>query len=140
MMEAIQHLRHKGHEITDEEAEGVTAAILLATTWGMDRFPNGTGTRAHSRSLHPKPSPAPNLWERMNRHFNWRPGRCHPYFQATCTPNAFSTSWYPANLDMDRLDYLRRDSFLIRCHRGQHWFGPIIKMLNVVQRQTGGGG
>jgi len=128
MMEAIQHLKHKGHEITDEEAEGVTAAILLHD------LGHGPFSHALEHVLIPEVSHEAislRLMERMNRHFNGRLDVAIRIFKDEY-PKRFLHQLVSGNLDMDRLDYLRRDSFFTGVTEGNIGSARIIKMLNVV--------
>ncbi len=128
MMEAIQHLRHKGHPITDEEAEGVTAAILLHD------LGHGPFSHALEHVLIPEVSHETIsllLMERMNLHFNGRLDVAISIFTDTY-PKRFLHQLVSGNLDMDRLDYLRRDSFFTGVTEGNIGSARIIKMLNVL--------
>lgn len=128
MMEAIQHLKNKGHAITDEEAEGVTAAILLHD------LGHGPFSHALEHVLIPEVSHEAIsllLMERMNRHFNGRLDVAIRIFKDEY-PKRFLHQLVSGNLDMDRLDYLRRDSFFTGVTEGNIGSARIIKMLNVV--------
>lgn len=128
MMEAVQHLRNKGHDITDEEAEGVIAAILLHD------LGHGPFSHALEHVLIPQVSHETIsllLMERMNRQFNGRLELAIRIFKDEY-PKRFLHQLVSGNLDMDRLDYLRRDSFFTGVTEGNIGSARIIKMLNVV--------
>lgn len=128
MMEAVQHLRHKGHVITPEEAEGVTAAILLHD------LGHGPFSHALEHVLVPEVSHETislQLMERMNHQFNGRLDVAISIFTDEY-PKRFLHQLVSGNLDMDRLDYLRRDSFFTGVTEGNIGSARIIKMLNVV--------
>ncbi|MDD2256258.1 MAG: HD domain-containing protein [Bacteroidales bacterium] len=127
MMEAVQHLRMKGHDITEEESEGVIAAILLHDI-GHGPFSH---VLEHSiiQGVHHE-SISILLMERMNRDFGGRLETAIRIFKDEY-PKKFLHQLVSGNLDMDRLDYLRRDSFFTGVTEGNIGSARIIKMLNV---------
>ncbi|NLT03725.1 MAG: HD domain-containing protein [Bacteroidales bacterium] len=128
MMEAVQHLKNKGHQITTEEAEGVIAAILLHD------LGHGPFSHALEHVLIPEVSHETIsllLMERMNHQFNGRLDVAISIFKDEY-PKRFLHQLVSGNLDMDRLDYLRRDSFFTGVSEGNIGSARIIKMLNVV--------
>jgi len=127
MMEAIQHLRSKGNDITDEEAEGVTAAILLHDI-GHGPFSHVLeDTLIHGVS-HEDISLM--MMQRMNLEFGGKLDLSIRIFKDEY-PKKFLHQLVSGNLDMDRLDYLRRDSFFTGVTEGNIGSARIIKMLNV---------
>jgi len=128
MMEAVQHLRNKGHDITNEEAEGVIAAILLHDL-GHGPFSHALehvlieGVSHEAISL--------LLMQRMNQEFKGKLDIAISIFKDEY-PKRFLHQLVSGNLDMDRLDYLRRDSFFTGVTEGNIGSARIIKMLNVV--------
>lgn len=127
MNEAIAQLRMKGNEISDEEAEGVLSAILLHDI--------GHGPFSHVlehtliRNMHHE-SISLMMMEEMNRHFDGRLDIALQIFQDHY-PQHFLHQLVSGQLDMDRLDYLRRDSFFTGVVEGNIGSARIIKMLNV---------
>lgn len=128
MMEAVQHLRNKGNVITDEEAEAVIAAILMHDL-GHGPFSHALehvlikGVSHESISL--------LLMQRMNEEMNGKLDLAIRIFKDEY-PKRFLRQLVSGNLDMDRLDYLRRDSFFTGVTEGNIGSARIIKMLNVV--------
>lgn len=127
MDEAIAHLKAKGLEITPEEAEAVTAAILLHDI-GHGPFSHVLehsliqGLEHETISL--------RLMERMNLQFHGRLSLAIQIFKDTYSKK-FLHQLVSGNLDMDRLDYLRRDSFYTGVVEGSVGSDRILKMLNV---------
>ena len=103
MSEAIQHLTAKGNFIFDSEAEAVEAAILLHALL---------------------------LMERINREMNGQLTLAIRIFKDEY-PKRFLHQLVSGQLDMDRLDYLRRDSFYTGVTEGNIGSARIIKMLDV---------
>ncbi len=124
---AIGVLRSKGINITDDEAEGVTLAILLHDI--------GHGPFSHSleqiivRNM-PHEELSRLLIAEMNRHFQGRLGTAYQIFTNNY-PKKFLHQLVSSQLDMDRLDYLARDSFFTGVAEGVISFDRIIKMLTV---------
>lgn len=126
MGQAITVLRLKGHEITEEEADAVTIAILLHDI-GHAPFShvleNSLVEVAHEElSL--------LLMNELNRQFNSRLALAIEIFQNKYKKK-FLHQLVAGQLDMDRLDYLSRDSFFTGVAEGVVGIDRIIKMLNV---------
>jgi len=128
MMEAIGQLTLKGLEITDEEAEGVTAAIILHDI-GHGPFSHVLEQTLINGVTHEEISLL--LMDRMNREFGGKLDLAIRIFKDDY-PKRFLHQLVSGNLDMDRLDYLRRDSFFTGVTEGNIGSARIIKMLNVV--------
>jgi len=127
MDEVIKHLRSKGNVITDEEAEGVTAAIMLHDI-GHGPFSHVLeDTLIHGVS-HEDLSLM--MMEKMNREFDGKLDLAIRIFKDEY-PKKFLHQLVSGNLDMDRLDYLRRDSFFTGVTEGNIGSARIIKMLSV---------
>ncbi len=127
MQQAIETLRGKGHEITDEEAEAATIAILLHDI--------GHGPYSHALEFsiveninHEKISML--FMKRLNEQFNGRLSLAIEIFQNTYKKK-FLHQLVSSQLDVDRLDYLSRDSFFTGVLEGIVGTERIIKMLNV---------
>lgn len=131
MQEAIDTLREKGVDITDAEAEGACAAILLHD------IGHGPFSHALEHSLvggvnHEDLSVL--MMNRMNDAFNGALDLAIDIFNDH-HPKAFLHQLVSSQLDMDRLDYLARDSFYSGVAEGKVGSERIIKMLNVVDGQ-----
>lgn len=127
MMEAVQHLRAKGNDISDEEAEGVIAAILLHDI-GHGPFSHVLENSLLTGIFHENVSL--RMMEQMNREFDGKLELAIQIFKDEY-PKRFLHQLVSGNLDMDRLDYLRRDSFFTGVTEGNIGSARIIKMLNV---------
>ena len=131
MQEAIDTLREKGVPISDEEAEGACAAILLHD------IGHGPFSHALEHSLvegvhHEDLSVL--MMNRMNEEFGGALDLAIDIFNDH-HPKPFLHQLVSSQLDMDRLDYLSRDSFYSGVAEGKVGSERIIKMLNVVGGQ-----
>ncbi len=128
MQQAIETLRSKGHEITEKEAEGVLLAILLHDV--------GHGAYSHAlehtivKGVHHEELSL-LFMEQLNREFNGALDIAIQIFKNTY-PKRFLHQLVSGQLDMDRLDYLKRDSFYTGVSEGVVSNQRIIKMLDVV--------
>lgn len=128
---AIQVIRSKSHEITEEEAEAVTLAILLHDI--------GHGPYSHALEnsiIHNVSHEEISLlfMDRLNIIFHGRLDLAIRIFKNEY-PKKFLHELVASQLDMDRLDYLRRDSFFTGVTEGIIGSDRIIKMLNVKDDQ-----
>ncbi len=127
MRTAISGLELKGVEITEEEAEAVTVAILLHDI--------GHGPFSHTLE-HSIVDGVPHehisalLMEDLNRQFDGRLTLAIRIFKNQYHKK-FLHQLVASQLDMDRLDYLCRDSFYTGVTEGIIGSDRIIKMLNV---------
>jgi len=127
MGEAISQLRSKGNEITEEEAEAVLACILLHDI-GHGPFSHVLESTLVSGICHEQISLM--LMDRINRSFNGKLDVTIAIFKNEY-PKKFLHQLVSGQLDMDRLDYLCRDSFFTGVVEGNIGSARIIKMLNV---------
>jgi HD superfamily phosphohydrolase len=125
---AIDVIRKKGHEITDEEAEAARIAILLHDI-GHGPFSHALESCIIPDLHHEQLS----LWfmEELNREFNGKLSLAIKIFKNEYHKK-FLHQLISGQLDMDRLDYLRRDSFFTGVTEGVVGSERIIKMLEVV--------
>ncbi len=127
MSEAINTLRQKGNFIFDSEAEAVQAAILMHDI-GHGPFSHVLehtlvkGVNHEDISL--------MLMERINNELKGQLNLAIQIFKDEY-PKKFLHQLISSQLDMDRLDYLRRDSFYTGVTEGNIGSARIIKMLNV---------
>lgn len=127
MSETIKHLTAKGNFIFDSEAEAVQAAILLHDI--------GHGPFSHVLE-HTLVNGVPHeeislmLMERMNKDLKGQLNLAIQIFKDEY-PKKFLHQLVSGQLDMDRLDYLRRDSFYTGVSEGNIGSARIIQMLDV---------
>lgn len=127
MSEAITQLTSKGNFIFDSEAEAVQAAILLHDI-GHGPFSHVLEDTIVQGVSHEEISLM--LMERMNKEMNGQLRLCHTNLKDEY-PKRFLHQLVSGQLDMDRLDYLRRDSFYTGVTEGNIGSARIIKMLDV---------
>ena len=127
MQQAVGVLRQKGVEITAEESEGVCIAILLHDI-GHGPFSHTlehTILDAHHEAL------SLAFMEQLNVEFGGKLDIAISIFKNTYSKH-FLHQLVSGQLDMDRMDYLNRDSFFTGVSEGVIGYDRIIKMLNVV--------
>jgi len=128
---AIETIRSKGHEITSEEEEAVTIAILLHDI-GHGPFSHALEHTIVEGISHEHISTL--LINNLNRQFNGRLNLAVEIFNKRY-PKSFLYQLVSGQLDIDRLDYLNRDSFFTGVSEGVISFDRIIKMLDVSDGQ-----
>lgn len=125
---AIDILRSKGHEITPEEEEAATVAILLHDI--------GHGPFSHAlehslvKGIHHEDI-SMLMMGRLNVEFNGQLSTAIEIFTGKY-PKKFLHQLISSQLDLDRMDYLNRDSFFTGVSEGVISFDRIIKMFNIV--------
>ncbi|MBP5713922.1 MAG: HD domain-containing protein [Prevotella sp.] len=128
MTEAVRSLQEKGNFIFDSEAEAVEAAILMHDI-GHGPFSHVLeDTLIHGIS-HEDISLL--MMEQINHDLGGQLNLAISIFKGDY-PKNFLHQLISSQLDMDRLDYLRRDSFYTGVTEGNIGSARIIKMLNVV--------
>ena len=127
MSEAIQQLVQKGQFIFDSEAEAVQAAILLHDI-GHGPFSHVLENTIVKGVSHEEISIM--LMQRMNKEMNGKLTLAIQIFKDE-HPKRFLHQLVSGQLDMDRLDYLSRDSFFTGVIEGNIGSARIIKMLDV---------
>ena len=128
MDQAISIIRLKGHEITNEEAEAVNIAILLHDI-GHGPFSHALEFSLIENITHENLSEM--LMDELNVQFQGKLNLAIDIFKNKYQKK-FLHQLVSGQLDMDRLDYLRRDSFFTGVTEGIVGSDRIIKMLNVV--------
>ncbi len=131
MSEAVLSLQQKGNFIFDSEAEAVQAAILMHDI-GHGPFSHVLENTLISGISHEDISLM--MMEQINRDLNGQLNLAIRIFKDDY-PKRFLHQLISSQLDMDRLDYLRRDSFFTGVTEGNIGSARIIKMLNVVDDQ-----
>ena len=127
MSEAVKSLTEKGIYIFDLEAEAVQAAILMHDI-GHGPFSHVLENTLISGISHEDISLM--MMEQMNRDMKGQLNLAISIFKDEY-PNKIFHQLISSQLDMDRLDYLRRDSFYTGVTEGNIGSARIIKMLNV---------
>ena len=131
MSEAITSLTQKGVFIFDSEAEAVEAAILMHDI-GHGPFSHVLENTLITGISHEEISLM--MMEQINREMNGALNLALKIFKDEY-PKHFLHQLISSQLDMDRLDYLRRDCFFTGVNEGNIGSARIIKMLNVVDDQ-----
>ena len=128
MVEAITQLRMQGLEISREDGEAAQLAILLHDI-GHGPFSHVLEHTLVCGIGHEELSLL--MMERINADTHGQLDRAISIFKNT-HPQRFLHQLVSSQLDMDRLDYLCRDSFFCGVNEGTVASARIIKMLNVV--------
>ncbi|MDA7768113.1 HD domain-containing protein [Flavobacteriales bacterium] len=129
MEKAIQVLKFKGVEISDEEAEATKIAILLHDM-GHGPFSHALENSIAENISHEELSLI--FMEKLNLEFNGKLSLAISIFKNQY-PKTFLHQLVSSQLDMDRLDYLNRDSFYSGVQEGIIGAERIINMLNVFE-------
>lgn len=131
MGQAIVVIRSRGHEITEDEARAVTIAILLHDI-GHGPFSHSLENSLIRDTSHETISLM--YMEQLNETFDGALDLAIRIFKNEYSKK-FLHQLVSSQLDMDRLDYLKRDSFFTGVTEGVIGSDRIIKMLNVVNDQ-----
>lgn len=126
MAQAIEVLRSKNVEITEEEAEAVCVAILLHD------IGHGPFSHALEHTLVDVTHETLSVlfMEQLNQAFNGKLTLAISIFKNQYH-KGFLHQLVSGQLDMDRMDYLNRDSFYTGVIEGAIGYHRLIKMLNV---------
>lgn len=133
MTEAMESLRSRGHDISDEEVEAAEVAILLHDI-GHGPFSHALensiveGIRHEDISL--------LFMERLNKEMNGKFSLAIDIFQ-NLYPRKFFHQLVSGQIDFDRLDYLKRDSFFCGVAEGIVSNDRIIKTLTILGDNIG---
>jgi len=128
MQQAIQVLRLKGIEITGEEENGLYCAILLHDI-GHGPFSHAMEHSIVEGTSHEHISLM--FMQALNDKFNGSLTVAIAILKGQY-PKPFLNQLVSSQLDMDRLDYLKRDSFYTGVAEGNINAERLITMLNVV--------
>lgn len=124
---ALSELQSKGVEITNEEVVATKAAILLHDV-GHGPFSHALEEEflagVHHEELSVK------MMEKMNKEFNGELDLAIKIFTNNY-PKKFLHQLISGQLDVDRMDYLTRDSYFTGVSEGVIGYDRIIKMLVV---------
>lgn len=124
--EAVTTLRDKGVEINEEEYKGVCLAILLHD------IGHGPFSHALEHTILPFHHEQMSLaiMQKLNKEFEGRLDIGIEIFKGEY-PKSFLHELVSGQIDMDRMDYLNRDSFFTGVAEGVVSYDRIISMLNV---------
>ena len=128
MTKAINQIRKKGHKISKKESEALKIAILLHDI-GHGPFSHALEKSIVKDLSHEYLSAL--FMENLNKEFNGKLSMAIQIFNNSY-PKKFLHQLVSSQLDMDRLDYLKRDSFFSGVTEGNVGTERIINMLNVV--------
>ena len=131
MEKAILQIRNKGHEISFEEEEALKVAILLHDI-GHGPFSHALENSIANNISHEDLSKL--FMEKLNKEFDGKLSLSIQIFNNKY-PKKFLHQLVSSQLDMDRLDYLKRDSFFTGVTEGNIGTERIINMLDVVNDQ-----
>lgn len=128
MVRAVNELRFKGHDITDDESLGVNIAILLHD------IGHGPYSHALEHSIvdgvsHEQISRI--FMNRLNESFDGKLDIAISIFNGEYKKK-FLHKLVSGQFDMDRLDYLKRDSFFTGVSEGIVNYERLLSMLNVL--------
>ncbi len=128
MQLAIDEIRLKGHLISDEEEIGLLSAVLLHDI-GHGPFSHALEYALANDVHHEHISSI--MMKKLNDEFDGKLGIAIKIFNDEY-PKRFLHQLVSSQLDMDRLDYLARDSFFSGVVEGQVGSERILKMLDMV--------
>ena len=131
MQEVIAVLRKKGVEISEEEAEAMQLTILLHDI-GHGPFSHTTEALLAGRVMHEEVSL--EVMKRLNDQFNGALDMAIAIFTDKYQ-RKFMHQLIVGQVDLDRMDYLKRDSFYSGATEGNINSKRIIEMMAVVDDQ-----
>ena len=127
MCQALSELKSKGVEISAEEEQGAKIAILLHDI-GHGPFSHALEHVLIEEVHHEEISVL--IFEQLNRELNGALQTALSIFKCT-HPKKFLHQLISSQLDVDRMDYLTRDSFYSGVNEGVIGYDRIIKMMTV---------
>ena len=127
MQKTVEMLRFKGVQISEKEAEGLYIAILLHDI-GHGPFSHAMEHSIVEGISHEEISL--RFMQELNKVFNGKLDTAIAIFQGTYL-RKFMHQLISGQLDMDRADYLKRDSFYTGVAEGNINSERLISMLNV---------
>lgn len=131
MQQAVNVLRFKGVTISDDEETGLYIAILLHDI-GHGPFSHAMEHSIVNNVSHEEISLL--LMDDLNKEFNGSLTLAIEIFKGNY-PRKFMCQLISGQLDMDRADYLKRDSFYTGVAEGNINSERLITMLNVVDNE-----
>lgn len=127
MSEALRSLKEKGNEISPEEEEAAIIAIILHDI-GHGPFSHALEGKIIEGTDHE--TVTLKMMEKINSEFDGRLDLAIKIFRNAYNKN-FLHQLVSGNLDVDRLDYLRRDCFFTGVVEGNIGSARLIKMMNL---------
>ena len=127
MQKAVQTLRFKGVEISEEEENALYVAILLHDI-GHGPFSHALENSVVEEVHHEELSLL--FMEQLNAEFDGKLSLAIQVFKGEYH-RKFMLQLISSQLDMDRMDYLKRDSFYTGVNEGNVNSERLIQMLNV---------
>ncbi len=124
---ALEVLKSKGQKITEDESNGVLIAVLLHDI-GHGPYSHALENSIVTGITHEKLSEL--YMEALNIEFKGKLTTAIKIFKGEY-PKRFLHSLVSSQLDMDRLDYLKRDCFYTGVEEGAIGTDRLIKMLDV---------
>lgn len=131
MGEALKVLRIKGHSISDDTILSAQIAILLHDI-GHGPFSHALEHELFSGGQHEDISLA--IMHKLNEEFGGQLSEAIDIFTKK-HPIKFLSQLVSGQLDMDRMDYLNRDSFYSGVTEGVIGYDRILQMLEVVDNE-----
>jgi HD superfamily phosphohydrolase len=128
MQKAIDNLKTLGHDISDDEARSAEIAILLHDI-GHGPYSHALEHSIVSGISHEEISRL--FFRRFNDVYDGQLNSALQIFEGSYQKK-FLTKLVSSQLDMDRLDYLKRDSFFTGVAEGVINYERLLNMLNVV--------
>jgi HD superfamily phosphohydrolase len=127
MCQAITELRSKGNEITEKEEQGAKIAILLHDI-GHGPFSHALEHVLIENMHHEEISLL--IFEELNHQYSGALETALQIFKGNY-PKPFLHQLISSQLDVDRMDYLTRDSFYSGVSEGVIGYDRILKMMTV---------
>lgn len=131
MYKVLRELRLKGIMITEEEDQAAKIAILLHD---IGHAPFSHALEHSLVSVHHEDISS-LIMEKLNDEFNGKLSTAIAIFKGTYSKH-FLHQLVSSQLDMDRLDYLARDSFFTGVSEGVIGYDRIIKMMTVMHDEV----
>ncbi len=127
MGKALDVLRGKGHQVTDHE--------YLSAQWAILLHDIGHGPFSHTLEFNLLKDTSHEdigklMFEHLNEQFDHRLSKAYEMFTGTYHRQFFN-QLISSQLDIDRLDYLRRDSFFTGVQEGNIGAERIIELLTL---------
>ncbi len=127
MSKAVATIRRKGHEISEEEEEAVLLTILLHDI-GHGPFSHALEHDIASGISHEEISLL--FMQKLSTEFNGKLDLAIQIFKNEYS-KTFLHQLVSSQLDMDRMDYLNRDSFYTGVNEGKIGSDRIIEMIDI---------